>query len=111
MNLVQIAIYEPVLLELEVEELGLTDYTVQSLGGKKTADHKYCFAVNNDGLYDSISRLDEDKVATKHNKMFEYSDLMTCDSNGREGITAVPFLSLVNDFFREMTAPNGESCI
>ena len=71
-----------------VERYGLTDFTVQSLGGKKTSDHKYCFAVNNDGLYDSISRLDEDKVATKHNKLFEYSDLMTTchHDDGDEGI-------------------------
>ena len=47
-----------------------------------TGNHDYCLVVNNDGFYDTISRLDEDKVSTKDNKLFEYTDLKTCQYRG-----------------------------
>ena len=65
----------------------LTNYTVQSLGGKVTGNHEYCLAINNDGFYDSVSRSDEDKVTTKYTKLFEYTDLKTCHhKDAGEGI-------------------------
>ena len=69
-----------------ISEIGVTEYTVQSLGGKITRSHEYCLAVNNDGYYDTISRLDEDKVVTKYVKLFDYNYLETCHSGYGEGI-------------------------
>ena len=71
------------------EGKGLTEYNVnlQSLGGKVTENHDYCLVVNNDGFHDTISRLDEDEVTTKHTKLFQYTDLKTCHlEDGDEGI-------------------------
>ena len=67
--------------------VNFTEYTVQSLGRKKTKDHDFCLTVDNNGLYDTISRRDEAKVVSKYVKLFEYSDLETCSNvNESEGI-------------------------
>ena len=71
-----------------VEAGGWPKYTLQSLGGKVTGNREYCFTVNNDGSYDTISRMDEDKVTTKNVKLFEYEDLKTCQhKDGGQGIS------------------------
>ena len=63
------------------------DYTKKSLATKLGKDHGYCLKINNDQVYDSISRSDEQKVLGTNQPTVNYTGLVKCkDQYGTDGI-------------------------
>ena len=83
------------------------DYTVKSLDTKIVKDHGYCLKVDNNQVYDSISREDEEKVLGTNQPTINYNVLVNskCDPNpsdhwyGTDGIQC----SNIHNFGRCMT--------
>ena len=63
-------------------------YTVKSLNTKLGKDHGYCLKINNDQVYDHISRADEEKVKGTHQLTVNYTWLIECvdEYSGEIGI-------------------------
>ena len=55
------------------------DFTGLTLDTKLGKDHGYCLKINNDQVYDSISRSDEQKVLGTNQPTVDYTGLVKCD--------------------------------
>ena len=61
-------------------------YTNKSLDTKLGKDHGYCLKINNDQVYDSISRSDEQKVLGTNQPTVDYTGLVKCNNKYGNGI-------------------------
>ena len=69
-----------------------------SLDNKLVNNHNYCFKINNDGFYDSITRQDEERVLGNYESTINYNDVVECNDGSYDG------------FQRDWCSGTGEVC-